>query len=701
MHFNTCACCSEIITEKHLAAGTAVREGDKMYCYGCVTSRVAAVSDSKVMRVMLAEGAGKHSVVGPILRPLRRVSQRLLAVLPAGKFRRFAHRVSERMLGTKTGYYLPMDRRVPRRQLPASSCATAVAISRARSTSQHLAYASIACVVLAVGTLMLYLGFSSKSETPAQLPAVKPVTTAVPAVYEVATSAPLVPLPLPSATQQAPVRLERPAPAPTPVARIAEPLAVQIDDSKPAIPPLLIERGNAAVSSAPSRATASEGPRLRTPVATVSAAQPTEFAAWEVENLDKNAMAKAHASLDGYAYVLETRPPDSERELRVSWKLMVPSDRSILEFMARTEDGRDVAMCVGIGNMRSAPVALTGAAWRVFSLDLSELRRQSITLVLSHIPTGKENASAFWQTPQFFATPASDALFLHLDQSAASTPVAPPAPSPAAAVVAVKRAGTLDIKVEYEKTLEGFYKTLATQGVPAAKDFLAAAKTSPALAPMRGNLERDERSLGQIDELRQAAIRGARDLKQGETFKLVTRDEKEILVGAANGTVTDVDAKGITIAQTVGRNTAMMMVKWNDLSLQTQHDLAQLAIRPEEADLNMAMVKMVILSRTTNAPLELEIRTALKKASKIPALAERVENLQRHLDYFERETAATRDFIKIEGLMKASQWREARSKIEDFQNTYMSSYALEQVGSTLEKWTAEIQKQSVSPLLKR
>lgn len=400
MRFFNCATCSELVTEKHLHAGTAVRVAENVYCFGCVTSRAAKVSDSKVLRVMLAGGTERS-----LLRPVRRVSQRLIAAMPTGKLRRVVRRVSERLLGPATSVYRPMTSRVPRRQLPAVSCATVAAVSRARRDAQNVAIASVACVGVAIVTLMLYLGFSPKNEVSAQTPVAKPVAVVAPPTPKVET----VPMALPHDLKKAEPRVERAIPVASHAVTVAQPArtVLRSDDKNPAIPPLLMERDTAAPSPRASSVTRSQP---------VYSPQPTAFAAWEVENLAKAAMANAHVEVDGYGCVLETHTPDAEKELRVLWKLNVPAEKSIVEFCARADERGEADMVLEIGGRATSTVRLKGGEWRAFSLDLAAWRGQSVTMVLRHIPVGWGVQKAWWQTPQVFPYRAEDATPLALNE---------------------------------------------------------------------------------------------------------------------------------------------------------------------------------------------------------------------------------------------------------------------------------------------
>jgi hypothetical protein len=400
MQFFNCATCSEMITEKHLKAGTAVRVAENIYCFGCITTRVAKVSDSKVLRAMLAGGTERS-----LLRPVRRVSQRMIAAMPTGKFRRLARRVSERLLGPATGVYRPMTSRAPRRQLPAASCATVAAISRARRDAQHVAIASIACVGIAIVTLMLYIGLSPKNEVSAQTTSAKPALVVAP----VAAKAETVPMALPRVLKTPEVRAERPILVSAPVVNAAQPARTVLhgDDKNPPIPPLLMERDTAEPS--PRMSSGAHSKPVYSP-------QPTTFAAWEVENLAKAAMVNAHAEVDGYGCVLETHTPDAEKELRILWKLNVPAEKTIVEFCARADERGEADMVIEIGGHTTSPVRLKGGDWHAFSLDLAAWRGQSVTLVLRHIPVGWGVQKAWWQTPQFFPYRAEDATPLAFNE---------------------------------------------------------------------------------------------------------------------------------------------------------------------------------------------------------------------------------------------------------------------------------------------
>ena len=84
-----CSTCGTTVPEHSLKMGTAVKSADKIHCFRCITSRLAKVTDSQVMRALLAK-----NTEGALKRAVRRVSERLIAAAPDGKIKRVLKSVS-------------------------------------------------------------------------------------------------------------------------------------------------------------------------------------------------------------------------------------------------------------------------------------------------------------------------------------------------------------------------------------------------------------------------------------------------------------------------------------------------------------------------------------------------------------------------------------------------------------------------------
>jgi hypothetical protein len=452
-----CSTCGATVPEQNIKSGTAVlTDGDKVFCYKCVTNRSANVSDSKVYRALLAKRSE-----GGIKNKVRHVSQRLMAQIPTGKFKRVVRRVSERFLGRSTGQHsrIGSSPRLPtgqharigsnsRNRLPASSAATLAAVTRKRTEANSLAVATILCVVIALGTLIMFLALGTKKKPVEENTAnttTKPSTPTVAAETKPTQTQPVA-QPTPPVTR--PVAVDTPkstTPANTTGTKeVAAPL-----------PPLLTERTGPAAADfkdqlaqerlAEAKAFFKENPRESglyqkklndimntyrgTPVAEEAAkllatsapaviAAPKVadsldwFANWQVDNLYKHAKAKMYEDFDGRKFVLETHPPEADKELRLKWKLPVPSDKPIFEFSARAADNGDCVMFAEIDGQKTPIENLRGAEWRAFAMDLSAHKGKEVTVILHHAPTGWEAENAYWQAPHFSNKADADAKML-------------------------------------------------------------------------------------------------------------------------------------------------------------------------------------------------------------------------------------------------------------------------------------------------
>lgn len=446
-----CSTCGMTVPEQSIKSGTAVlTDGDKVHCYKCITTRAAKVSDSKVYRALLAKRSE-----GGLKKKMRSVSQRVMAQIPTGNFKRVVRRVSERILGPATGQY-PRAGSSPRNHLPASSAATVAAVTRKRTEANSLATASILCVVLAVGTLILYMAMGKKK--PLEESSGSTALNARPAASAAVNESKPVPTPVPVSV----TRTEAPRPA---VAEAKTPVATTGTKEVAApLPPLLSERTGpgtdfkdqlAQERLAEAKAYAKENPKdtgayqkklndilntyrgtavadeaAKLLSAQVAAAQPPKaaesldwFANWQVDNLYKHAKAKMYEDFDGRKFVLETHPPEAEKELRLKWKMPVSADKPVFEFSARAQESGDFDMYAEVEGQKTPVENLRGAEWRAFALDLSARKGQEVTVVLHHSPTGWEAENAYWQAPRF-ASNADPAAKLLVPGAIASPPSA-------------------------------------------------------------------------------------------------------------------------------------------------------------------------------------------------------------------------------------------------------------------------------------
>ena len=469
-----CSTCGATVPEQNIKAGTAVlTDGDKVFCYKCVTNRSANVSDSKVYRALLAKRSE-----GGIKNKVRSVSQRLMAQLPTGKFKRVVRRVSERFLGRSTGQHarIGSSPRLPtgqharigsnsRNRLPASSAATLAAVTRKRTEANSLAVATIACVVIAVGTLILFLALGSKKKpeeannTNTNTPANTKPTTPVADTKPVQPVQPTPPVTRPESTRPVavensktpavgttgtkeaaallpPLLTERTAPAGQPAdfkdqlarERLAEAKAFAKDNPRES--GLYQKKLNDIINTYRGTAVAEEAAKLLNASAPAVVAAPKVsdsldwFANWQVDNLYKHAKAKMYEDFDGRKFVLETNPPEADKELRLKWKMSVPADKTIFEFSARAADAGDCNMFAEVDGLKTPVENLRGPEWRTFAIDLSAHKGQEVTVTLHHAPTGWEAENAYWEAPHFSNRAVADAQMLVPGAAAAPEAVA-------------------------------------------------------------------------------------------------------------------------------------------------------------------------------------------------------------------------------------------------------------------------------------
>jgi len=900
-----CSSCGATVPEKNIKSGTAVMvDGQTVHCFRCITSRVAKVSDSKVYRALLAKNSESK-----LKNAVRSVSQRLIAQVPNGSMKRFVTRVSERFFLPRTANYpkigsSPRNKigSSPRNPLPPGSSTALKAITKRKAEANNLATATAACVVLAIGTLILFMSMSKK--TPVQ--EVVAATPKSPAkVTAPGTSAALMlPItPVQPDTTQAAIRAQierehtaakaavaaRPLPATltTPVTPSLVAKGVS-DHSVVQIPPTLMERERIQSQLAvPPRAESAPAVKPKIPATPVDAAAARVpdgmdwFAAWQVDNLYKNAKAKMYEEFDGRAFVLETHPPEPAKELLLKWTVPVSADKTFFEFSARAADKSDSAMSIEIDGKKSATETLH-PQWRAFALDLSAYKGKEVTVLLHHAPTGWENESAFWQAPHWVSKPARDALMLSTSgkESAATAltdsswagavdllsliesqrdsvagtwtvrdgsliaekalfgrleiPYQPPQEydfrilfsrqdgsdsvtqilsrsgrsfgwtmggsnnavfgfetingvSAAANQTTVKGAVGLengrkytsvvkvrdqsvkayldgrllsewktdyadmdiykdwklrnssllglgswnsttvfhrvemlevtgkgavhtevrpqhvgDIKLEYERALGDSYKLLASRGVKAALQRIEAARAIPSMAPVGAKLATDAECFAYVQEVRQAALVGAEKLMDGRSYTFMKTDGRQLTTGGTSGNaVKDVSGESISIEQSVGTSKAQVKLDLDELALDTQAELARLALPPAVADLKLAMSKMPRLVNHRTDALVKEIKRNLAVAAKDPALASKAEHLSGHLAFLDRDSDLAERFKNFETLCRAAKWRDARTVAEEIQSEFRNSFALERLKPTMDPWIAIIERETASPLLKR
>jgi len=445
-----CASCGATVPEKNIKSGTAVRVDEQtVHCFRCITSRVAKVSDSKVYRALLA-----HNAENKLRNAVKSVSRRLIAQVPDGRVKRFVTRVSERIF-PRTAQYARIGSS-PRNPRPPGSSAAIRAVTERRTEANNLALATIACVVLAIGTLIIFMAFGKKAPQ-AQNNVEKPDT-------KVAANAAPVTEPALKATPAAPEKpqyaniLQQPA-----TQRPQTPAGTNKPDSSGArtvmqVPPTLAERAegnfkddiaterlNQIVASYKARTideagyqkqldqlantyrgtkAAEEAVKLMKsaqPPAPPKAAEGLDwFASWQVDNLYKNAKAKMYEEFDGRAFVLETHPPESGKPLILKWNVTVPADKPFFEFSVRSGEKSDCAMLLEIDG-KKAPVENIDESWKALVVDLSAMKGRQVTVVLNHLPTGWENETAFWQAPHLVGVPDKSAKILSVSDKSTET----------------------------------------------------------------------------------------------------------------------------------------------------------------------------------------------------------------------------------------------------------------------------------------
>ena len=267
----------------------------------------------------------------------------------------------------------------------------------------------------------------------------------------------------------------------------------------------------------------------------------------------------------------------------------------------------------------------------------------------------------------------------------------------------VSSLAALSLKAEYEKVLSDSYSALASKGLNAALLTLEMAKANPALAPVLEKLELDGACISSVQGLHDGVLAGAEKLSDGRAFTLVKTDGKQIAVGAdSSNTVKRVANESIFIEQKLAGGAASQELRVNDLTAQTQCELAMLALPPAEANLKIAVAKMPnLFNAASRDTLSTEIQNHLQAARKDSALTGKVDRLQGHLDYLNRDLNAREQVNKIAALFKAADWRAARTLIEDFKTQYVNSFALARAQSALDEWTAKINHELISPVLQR
>src|SRR5258708_6912041 len=99
-----CATCGATVNDEAIKTGIAVQvASDKVHCFKCITNRVAKVSESAILRAIAAKRS--QSLMVRSVNNVRYISQRLVAQMPEGRMKRVVRRVSQRILGIKTGAF--------------------------------------------------------------------------------------------------------------------------------------------------------------------------------------------------------------------------------------------------------------------------------------------------------------------------------------------------------------------------------------------------------------------------------------------------------------------------------------------------------------------------------------------------------------------------------------------------------------------
>jgi hypothetical protein len=264
-------------------------------------------------------------------------------------------------------------------------------------------------------------------------------------------------------------------------------------------------------------------------------------------------------------------------------------------------------------------------------------------------------------------------------------------------------ARTGDPKLEYEASLFEIYGRLADKGPAQALERLEQTKANPLLAPLRAKLDRDAECLAFAQDARDAALAGAAKLADNRAFTFTRADGREVAVGnGSQSTVKSVAGTAINVEQKTDGGTAKVKLDYAELSPQTQQELLRLGVpAPSHAELKVAILTLARFSGSPSEALAREVRAHLDAARKDAALVEKADHLAGHLEFFQRNAEAQQRFQQIEVLCRQEKWRDAKAAIEQFRADYLNSFALERFAAALDRYSARIEKETASPLLKR
>lgn len=724
-----CSTCGKTVPQRSLDSGTAIKDiSGQVYCFKCVSSRAVNVSDSAVFRALSAKMAE-----GPIRGTVKRMSERLVTQMPDGRVKRFVKRVSNRLFVPRTAQYRSVAGSSPRNRLPPTTIAVVASVTKRRTEARNLALAAVACVVLAIGTIIVFLGAGkwAKSESGRSERAPAAVQAAAPSALEptqqqAASTTTPVPLP-PAGSVTTPEQTPPQKPGAAPVHATAAPAT----KTPLVIPPLLTEREAGPVSSKDFRADLAsdrldEARRLqqekpadlegyrrklteivnaypKTPAAEAAeallararapepeAVQPAKpsgplgwLADWQVENLEKQAKARMREDFDAHRFVLETYPPAPGQALRLTHKARVATDRPFWEIAVRGAEAGTFDFQLEAAGKWTAATTVRGAEWRTFCADLTASAGQEIVLTLHHTAKGEQGCSAYWHAPAFVSQPNQAAALLSWRDS--STP------------------RLADPKIQYESTLFGIYGALAESGADAALERIEKAKTDPVLTPLRARLEGDAACAGVLKEADDAALKGAASLVDNRPFTFVKTDGRRIAAGrGAPHAVTVVSGKTITLESKSEAAKAVLKLAYSDLAPQTRYELVKLGTPSGElADLRVGSLKLVQFSSGKHAELGKEICAHLETARKDAKMRGVADHLLAHYEFFRRDFEAQQRFEALDNLCQQKKWREAQQALSQFKTEYLNSYALDRLSGALERWSAIVEKETASPILKR
>ncbi|MCY3020787.1 MAG: hypothetical protein NTW87_17355 [Planctomycetota bacterium] len=438
-----CSTCGATVPEQTITNGTAIRkDNNQVYCYRCITTRVANITDSDVYRAIVAKKSQ-----GAVRQVVKSVSQRLLTQMPDGRLRRVVKSISDRVFLPRTAQYKTVAGSSPRNRVPASTLGAVAAATRRRTEARNLAVAGVAFVVVAIGTVILYMASGKRGSGDAV--AARPTTATVPAKAEGS-----VPQASPGTSAAAPA--DGGGAAPT--------VGTKAPATPLVIPPLLTEREGGTVSTKDFKArlaqdrleearnyqrehptetsayhrklgeivntyrgtpAAEEAAKLLAALPVPEQPQPPQpapppkpatslewFAAWQVENLERRAKARMFEELGGRKFVLETYPPDPAESLRLKQKAKVPADKPFLELSVRAPEQGEFGLAVEAAGKKTTVGTVRGTEWQTFAVDLSASKGQEVAVTLHHATIGGQTSAAYWQAPTFVPQPAATATVL-------------------------------------------------------------------------------------------------------------------------------------------------------------------------------------------------------------------------------------------------------------------------------------------------